>query len=146
MLNCVDKSATWKIVPGFPDYEVSEHGDLRRGTKYRKPERVQGTGRKRFKLSREGRTYAITAHRLVALAFVGPQPFAGAEVCHKDGFMHNNHFSNLRWGTRGANGLDCTRHAIERQAKSGRKWGRSAAVQRLAAAYSKFTARNVRRV
>jgi hypothetical protein len=142
MTKSTNKSVTWKIVPDFPHYEVSEHGGLRHGTKHLKPERVQGSGRKRFALSKNGRCYRILAHRLVALAFIGPKPFDGAEVCHRDGFIHNNHFSNLRWDTQTANDMDCVRHRIERQEKSGRKCGRSSKPQQLAAAYSEFIARN----
>lgn len=130
---------TWKVIPDFPEYEVSEHGHVRHGTKHLKPEIVKGSGRKRFSLSKNGRLYRIAAHRLVAFAFIGPPPFEGAEVCHKDGFKHNNHHSNLRWGTSGANGMDVVRHGIERQEKFGR-------TSKLAVAYSKFVARHARRI
>lgn len=55
----------WKIIPDFPAYEVSEHGDLRRGGKLLKPERVQGSGRKRFNPYREGRSFRKHAAHLV---------------------------------------------------------------------------------
>lgn len=96
----------WKRVPDFADYEVSEYGDLRKGFLPLTPERVQGSGRKRFTLSKGGRKYRFHAAKLVALAFIGPPPFDGAEVCHNDSFMHNNHYSNLRWGSRAANAAD----------------------------------------
>ncbi|MGY3527267.1 HNH endonuclease [Bradyrhizobium sp. USDA 4452] len=106
----------WKPVPGFLDYEVSERGDVRRGPAHLKPERTNGNGRKRFSLSKGGRLYRMKAHQLVALAFLGPAPFEGAEVCHKDGFHHNNHYSNLRWGTSADNGNDVTKHRLQRLA------------------------------
>lgn len=61
----------------------------------------------------------MKAHQLVALAFIGPSPFEGAEVCHKDGFHHNNHYSNLYWGTSENNGNDVTKHRLQRRALSG---------------------------
>lgn len=100
----------WKPVPDFADYEVSEFGDVRKGFSPLTPERVQGSGRKRFTLSKNGRKYRFHAARLVALAFVGPKPFEGAEVCHNDNFLHNNHYSNLRWGTHAANMADAAAH------------------------------------
>ncbi len=103
----------WKEVPGFPGYEVSEHGDVRRGTKRLKPERVQGSGRKRFGLSKGGRLYRLHAAHLVALAFIGPKPFDAAEVCHNDSFEHNNHYSNLRWDTRRGNVADLCAFTIK---------------------------------
>jgi hypothetical protein len=108
----------WKPVPGFLDYEVSEIGDVRRGPKRLTPERTQGNGRKRFGLSKGGRLFRLKAHQLVALAFLGPPPFEGAEVRHKDGFHHNNHFSNLAWATSGENRNDVTQHRLERRSLS----------------------------
>jgi hypothetical protein len=114
----MDKQVEWKVVPGFPDYEVSEHGELRRGAKLLKPERTHGNGRKRYSLSRDGRQFRFKASQLVALAFIGPKPFDGAEVCHDDGFEHNNHFTNLRYGTSASNGNDVTKHRLQRRSLS----------------------------
>lgn len=109
----------WKPIPGFLDYEVSEHGDVRRGPGRLKPERTNGNGRKRFSLSKGGRLYRMKAHQLVALAFLGPPPFEGAEVCHNDGFHHNNHHSNLRWDTHSANVADDLRHRNQMRGRTG---------------------------
>lgn len=109
----------WLPIPGFLDYEVSERGDVRRGPFQLKPERTTGNGRKRFSLSKGGQLFRMKAHQLVALAFIGPAPFDGAEVRHKDGFHHNNHFSNLCWGTSKQNGNDATQHRLSRRALSG---------------------------
>lgn len=109
----------WKTIPGFPDYEVSEHGQVRHGTRYLTAERVHGSGRKRFSLSKNGRNYRVQAARLVALAFIGGPPFKGAQVCHNDGFEHNNHFSNLRWDSVKSNMADMLKHKIQRKDHSG---------------------------
>lgn len=108
----------WKPVPGFHDYEVSEHGDVRRGTRNLKPERTVGNGRKRFALSKGGRIFRFKAAQLVALAFIGPSPFEGAEVCHDDSFFHNNHYSNLRWDTHDANMADVPQHKLRLKRQS----------------------------
>jgi hypothetical protein len=108
----------WREIPGFEAYEVSEHGDVRRGTKVIKPERVQGSGRKRFRLSKDGKTFAVPAAHLVALTYVGPKPFRTAEVCHNDGFEHNNHYSNLRWDVRAGNTADRVAHQLQRDEHS----------------------------
>lgn len=108
----------WKPVPDFADYEVSEFGDVRKGFAPLTPERVQGSGRKRFTLSKGGRKYRFHAAKLVALAFIGPKPFEGAEVCHNDSFLHNNHHSNLRWGSRAANSADAVVHKAKLRSRS----------------------------
>lgn len=125
----------WKPIPGFLDYEVSERGDVRRGVVQLKPERTQGNGRKRFSLSKGGRLFRMKAHQLVALAFIGPPPFEGAEVCHNDGFHHNNHYSNLRWDTSTGNGNDVTKHRLDRRAFGSLQRTKS---EKLAAEAAKF--------
>lgn len=56
-------------------------------------------GRERFVLQEHGKIRKEFVHRLVALAWIGPPPFAGAFVLHADDDPTNNHASNLRWGT-----------------------------------------------
>ena len=51
----------------------------------------------------------IAIHRLVALAFIGPRP-ENQEVRHLDGNPHNNHISNLCYGTRAENIADAINH------------------------------------
>lgn len=114
----------WKTIHGFPAYEVSENGDVRRGINLLKPERVKGSGRKRVTLSKNGRSYRVFVSRVVAFAFIGPEPFEGAEVCHKDGFFHNNHDSNLRWGTRADNVADAVEHRLRHRKSLGRALGK----------------------
>lgn len=129
----------WNPVPGFLDYEVSEYGDLRRGPKHLKPERVQGSGRKRFTLSKGGCIYRLHAAHLVALAFIGSKPFDGAQVCHNDSFEHNNHYSNLRWDTRKGNAADARARAIKLREGRGATVSRQ---KRLAAEASRFLSEN----
>lgn len=114
------KIHVWKTVPNFHEYEVSEYGEARKGDYLLKPELVHGSGRKRYSLTKNGRTYRFKAHQLVALAFIGPKPFEGAEVCHADGFEHNNHYSNLRWDSRAGNVADYVRHRLQRRESLGR--------------------------
>lgn len=47
------------------------------------------------------KTYLV--HRLVAVAFIGPCPFADAEVNHLDGVKANNEVWNLEWVSRQGN-------------------------------------------
>lgn len=108
-------------VPGFEHlYEVSDHGRVR------SLDRVAGSGRysrrvrgrvlttgglpyRAVGLCRDGDHITRRIHRLVALAFLGPQP-EGHEVAHNDGDKLNNRASNLRWATRASNVADTIRH------------------------------------
>jgi len=107
----------WRVVPSFPDYEVSENGDLRRAVAARgsqigkvlKPW-VREDGYRMYIVRRAGKSFHKKAHQMVCEAFHGPQPFQLAEVCHNDGSRTNDHYSNLRWGTRKENHADKVAH------------------------------------
>jgi hypothetical protein len=60
----------------------------------------------------------LYVHRLVALVFIGPPPFDGAEVRHKDGNPANNHASNLEYGTHHDNMLDIDKHGRRRRGEN----------------------------
>jgi hypothetical protein len=106
----------WRPLPGHPDYEVSEWGHLRRIAGPSNAPR----GLKRFwrtnnnfwqtHLHTDRKKTALSAHRLVCMAFYGPPPFRGAEACHNDDVRENNHYTNLRWDTHKANCADRTRN------------------------------------
>ncbi len=103
----------WKICQSFPDYEVSEYGHVRRcrpgRTRFVTGKLLSPGGGKsypHFTLRRDGVGWMVSAHVLVAEAFIGPKPFDGAEVCHNDGTRTNCHYGNLRWGTRAENWAD----------------------------------------
>jgi hypothetical protein len=100
----------WRTMPGFPSYEVSEEGDVRRRMAFRhyhagyilKPKQNR-FGYLSVSLSHTGRRSEFFVHRLVALAFHGPQPSTSHEVAHGDGDKGNNARNNLRWATRSEN-------------------------------------------
>lgn len=107
----------WRPVVGYEGhYEVSDHGRVRsldriapygnttrrrRGT-IRKTRPAPKGGHLMLNLTREKTIRGAYVHRLVLEAFVGPCP-DGMEACHHDDDPTNNHLSNLRWDTRGAN-------------------------------------------
>lgn len=113
------QTETWKPVVGFEDsYEVSDLGSVRsmerdvvRGehlVHYAGTVLSQANHRQGYKLvclqtSQGKRT--VKVHRLVALAFHGPQP-EGMEACHNNSDPADNRAVNLRWDTRSGNMLD----------------------------------------
>lgn len=116
----------WRAVPGYEGvYEVSSWGRVRRNSASRmapagyvmKPRLYQGYPR--YALSKHQRYWHICAHRLVALAFLGPPPFPEAHVAHHDGNRQNNHVSNLRWATGKENEADKKRHGTACGARPG---------------------------
>lgn len=100
----------WRQVPGWANYEVSEDGRVRnRAGLELKPWRLRN-GRWQLHLRANGKRKAFFTYQLVALAFLGPQPFAGAEVAHRDDDKDNNHRRNLRWSTHRDNCRDRRRN------------------------------------
>lgn len=111
----------WRRCPGFPDYEVSDSGQVRRAT----PGRGAKAGKvcqsfthadKRITVSirQGGKTYTRRPSRLVCEGWWGPPPFDGAEACHNDGDPQHNHYTNLRWDTRKGNFADMIEHGTRR--------------------------------
>lgn len=87
---------SWRQAPGFEDYEVSDHGDVRRvGGRPLNPS-LSSMGYRRVVL--KGRQQFV--HRLVASAFLGAPPDAWSEVGHVNGDREDNRASNLRWQSR----------------------------------------------
>ena len=93
---------TWRPIPGWLSYEVSDLGNVRHiGGK----PVSQGTTTKGYLVVRLN-TPRSTArvHRLVALVFLAPA-HTQETVNHKDGDKKNNKVSNLEWATRRENTL-----------------------------------------
>lgn len=124
----VDSAEEWRGIDGWPGYEVSSMGQVRSITRVV----TRSDGKRRTYLGRvlksalgkrAGYRYvalsdithgkeqrAIPVHRLVALAFLGPQPSGKHEVAHNDGVAANNRADNLRWATRKENSIDTLLH------------------------------------
>ena len=105
----------WRQVVGWPEYEVSNFGRLRRvapalGTRPGKlvnPWKKQN-GYLAVGLSRNANVKTKLVHRLVAEAWIGPAD--GMDVCHNNGIRHDNALSNLRIDTRKGNMSDVYKH------------------------------------
>lgn len=113
----VPEQTVWKSVKGFSKYEVSEDGYVRLKVKTRT--RMEGhvlkghlnQGYRLYKMVNDyDEKVVISAHRLVALAFIGDPPSDVHQVAHGDGNRLNNHYKNLRWATAQENTNDKFKH------------------------------------
>lgn len=109
----------WRVCARFPDYEVSECGDLRRLTAienrpvgYRLPGFINLGGYWAYAITAPGADHnsSVAAYRLVAEAFLGPPPTPKHEVAHNNGSRVSAYYKHLRWATRKENHEDMQVH------------------------------------
>lgn len=100
--------AIWKDIPGYPDYQASDEGHIRKKD-------IKKLLKEYFYGSKEDPYLAVSIsgksvmlHHLICLAFHG-NPGPGFEANHKDGNKLNDIPSNLEWTTRSENVI----HAYE---------------------------------
>ena len=105
------KRENWKQVNDFPNYEVSDLGQVvNKTTKHILATPTNSEyGHRRVFLYKDGKETRIALHRLVLMTFVGACP-QGMECRHLDGNASNNHLDNLEWNTRSINGYDRATH------------------------------------
>jgi hypothetical protein len=97
----------WRPCVGWPNYEVSNLGQVRRRGRILKQtvfnKKTEGDGHYLgLCLSVEGVVTKVTVHSLVAAAFIGPRP-EGWTIDHKDEVKSNNRATNLEYVTNGDN-------------------------------------------
>ena len=119
----------WKVIKGWPMYEVSSLGRVRSWKNARwgrsstpkllRPGKVDGYPI--ITLHANGKQTSRRISHLVAEAFIGARP-NGLQVCHEDNNRANNNFRNLRYDTPKGNCADKVRHGTllmgERQPRS----------------------------
>jgi DNA-binding transcriptional regulator YiaG len=112
----------WKTIDRFPDYEVSNEGQVRRSKggrgaiagKLLKWHTHTSTGYPDIRFSVEGKQTSIPVHRIVATAFFGAKP-DDMQIRHLDGNKMNNHIDNLCYGTAKENAQDKIQHGRSSQ-------------------------------
>jgi hypothetical protein len=92
----------WRAIDGFPLYEVSDQGRVRRcrkgGHRVLKP-MVSTNGYFQVSVYSAGKGRRVLVHSLVALAFLGPRPADKREINHRNGVKRDNSAANLEYVT-----------------------------------------------
>ena len=95
------ESEKYLPIEGFPDYLITSQGrvlSLKYGKMIELKQHKNNWGYYYVTLSKNGKLYSKTVHRLVAQAFI-PNPDNKPQVNHIDEDISNNHVSNLEWAT-----------------------------------------------
>jgi len=95
----------WRVIPSFPDYEVSDSGLVRRLTKARGTwpgkllsRQLSDDGYYKVDLAKDRKKHGLYVHAVVCDAFIGPRPI-GYQINHKDGIKTNLSPDNLEYCT-----------------------------------------------
>lgn len=116
----------WKKIPGWPGYAASNKGRIK-SLERRLPHNFYADVMMLWKEKilkpgswKSGHLFVVlpgqkceSVHRLVARTFIGPPPFRGALVCHKDDDPKHNRPKNLKWGTQKQNMADAKKNGKE---------------------------------
>ena len=89
----------WKSVENYPDYQVSNEGEIRiEGLGVKVPSRITKGGHKQVYLYKESKQYGYCLDKLILNAF---KPEGKTNwVIHINGNNMDCRLSNLRWGTK----------------------------------------------
>ena len=110
----------WRVIPGFPDYEVSTLGRIKSNhpnVKKKasggilKPHIAKAGGYLTVNLFNDGKYKTIPVHRAVALAFI-PNPENKRSVDHINKIRTDNNITNLRWATASEQAANTTRNRV----------------------------------
>ena len=86
----------WRIIPDYPNYAVSNKGNVATLKTVRLRKFSDHKGYKQCMLRKGGKAYNRFVHRLVANAFL-PMPQGGQIIDHINGVRDDNRAENLRW-------------------------------------------------
>ena len=102
----VTNKIKWKIIKDYPDYKISENGDVIKIENNYSMTQSLHSAYYTVSLQNNLLKKQLLVHVLVAKAFIpNPDPKNLPIVDHIDNNQHNNHVSNLRWFTQSDNML-----------------------------------------
>lgn len=114
----VNGGTEWRPIPGFPRYEASNKGTVRRAElpdgspifHELAPHPDRASGHLKVSVYRNGQQFRRGVHQLVALAFHGEPPPDKPFACHRNGIASDCRPENIRWGSREENVADMILH------------------------------------
>jgi len=121
----------WRVIVDFPDYAVSNLGQIKRVNLDHRNHKLTGaplkwaiskSGYAAVTLCRDRKPYAVRVNRVVCAAFHGLPPSPDCHAAHNDGNRLNNCSSNLRWATGVENAADKVAHGTD--TSGDRHWSR----------------------
>lgn len=145
----------WRVIAEFPEYVVSNYGDIRRVDIDSRNHKLTGRNLKQtvvrgyanVTLCQSGIMRNRRVNRLVCEAFHGRPPSLDHHAAHDDGISLNNYYKNLRWAMPIDNEADKRRHGTA--AVGEKHWSKSMPERRargIGHGRSKLTDDDVRKI
>lgn len=103
-------SEVWKRVYGFPEYEVSNLGKVRKGSLLLKQSPAGNGGYPRVTFWVGGKRFDKLVSIVVLESFVSEAPINLRDALHRDDNRLNNKLDNLYWGNASQNAYDGIRN------------------------------------
>jgi hypothetical protein len=117
----MDVKEEWKQIQDFPNYEVSNLGNVRNSNTGRILKLTCKGGYMFTGLCQNSNSKTLPVHRLVALAFID-NPENKQQVNHKDKNRGNNIISNLEWSTALENNIHKSTNIIQTTNQQVKVW------------------------
>lgn len=124
-----DFGTEFKQIPGYENYAINKNGVVysfwRQRWSIYYPFRLSINNRpggyKAVTLQKNGKCNMFLLHRLLAITFIGPEPFNNAVVRHLNDNKNDNSLDNLAWGSKQDNLNDAIRNGRNGFIKIARK-------------------------
>ena len=103
----------WRVIKTHPKYSVSNRGRIRRnadGHMMSQSKTRDGYWKISLSCGKPGQRDTLRVSRLVAKAFIGPEPSRFHVVHHKSNDKEDNRVQNLEWISQKQNVLESVRH------------------------------------
>jgi len=108
----------WRDIVNFPNYQVSNLGNVKNCKTNTMIKTSLGTKDKRYyyvSIYNE-KNCRLLLHRIIAKAFI-PTDDDSLEIDHKDRNTHNNNIENLRWATKSENKRNAYKKKLQTSSK-----------------------------
>ena len=121
MVHRVINSVDYLEIPGYPNYYLSDYGEVYTMYRHRNLKQSNNTGYKMvfLKQSKDSKGHWEYVHRLLAIVFLPPPLPDQIWINHKDGIKDHNRIDNLEWSTISEN-IQHSYNTLNRKAPAGK--------------------------
>ena len=102
----------WKNIPNFKGYQASNLGRIKGKMNRVMTPHPDGNGYLRTGFRKNGKSFTIKVHQMIALTWVKGKTKERCEINHHNAKKHDNRVTNLKWVTRQENLEHARKHKL----------------------------------